>query len=95
MHKSTDDRVRFHAQRLIEEFGVTQAAVAQRAAARGHRLDAQYFNNILHGRAPAIGKIDAIAAGLGVDVSTLTMPIPAPGDDSTDVQGAPVQEEKR
>lgn len=69
-------RIRLNALRLLSELRMTQAAVVRRAVARGHTFDRQRFNHILRGRESAVGKANAIADGFGVDVSTLTMPVP-------------------
>ena len=70
-----DSRIRSNAKRLIRELRTTQAAVVRKANAKGHVLDRSRLNHILHGREAAAGKADAIADGLGVDVSQLTMPV--------------------
>lgn len=70
-----DSRIRINAMRLIRELKTTQAAVARTAESKGHTLGRSRLNHILRGRESASGKADAIADGLGVDVSQLTMPV--------------------
>lgn len=88
---TVSERIAANYRRLRRVQGLTLEVAASKARGAGYTLSKSWLSRIENGRAPGEGQLDALAVSIGVDVSMLTMPIPAPADDSTDVQGADVQ----
>jgi len=88
---TTSERIAANYRTIRKRFGYSLSVAAGRAQDAGYRLSKSWLSAIENGRRPGDAQLDALAASLGVDVSLLTMPVQAAPDDSTPVQGAPVQ----
>ena len=66
-------RIRDNAARLIAESGLTHVEILRRARERGFPIPDTAISQVLKGSRRADTYADAIAAGLGVDVSWLTI----------------------
>lgn len=79
-----DIRIRVNARRLRQGLKRSLRVVAAIAVAKGHKLNKFTLSRMLGGKVTCRGKIEAIAAGLDVDLLVLAQDV-SPADLANDI----------